>query len=109
MSDVEIMMIEESGCDTTFDLIAGGDPEPTEEVLADGVDASREHIRQLCEVQKALVAQCEVPSRKWIESRDYDPELLDKIQAAFGDRLAQALAIAAKHDRNSAIDAIAQE
>jgi polyribonucleotide nucleotidyltransferase len=107
--DIDVMMIESGGFERTFELIAAGDPEPTEEVLADGLDAAKEYIRQLCEVQKALVAQVEIPERKWIETRDYDPGLLDQIQASFGDRLREALAIAAKHNRNSALDAIALE
>ena len=107
--DIDVMMIEAGGFEKTFELIAGGDPPPTEEVLADGLDAARDYIRQLCDLQKQLVAQCEVPSRTWIESRDYDPALLDQIHAAYGERVNQALAIAAKHDRNSELDAIAAE
>jgi len=107
--DIDVMMIEAGGFEKTFELIAGGDPQPTEEVLADGLDAARDYIRQLCDLQKQLVAQCEVPQRQWIESRDYDPAVLDQIQSTYGERIKQALAIAAKHDRNSELDAIAGE
>ena len=45
--NVDVMMIEAGGFERTFELIAGGDPQPTEDVLAEGLDAAAEYIRQL--------------------------------------------------------------
>jgi polyribonucleotide nucleotidyltransferase len=107
--EVDVLMIEAGGFENMFDLIAAGAPEPTEEVMADGLDAAKQHIRQLCDVQRELAAQCEIPERRWIETLDYEPEILERVRETAGDRLVQALTIAAKHERNTELELIAQE
>src|SRR5207245_8423292 len=97
------------GFENTLELISGGDPAPTEDVLADGLDAAKEHIRNLCDLQRELVAQCEIPRRQWIETRDYEQDLLDRIADGYGDRVKQALTIVGKQDRNDALDEIGAE
>ncbi len=105
--EIDILMIEAGGFEHTFQLIADGAPEPNEETLADGVDAAKPIIKQLCEIQKELASQCNIPERTWIETVDYGPDVLERVQALAGDRLRDALEIAAKSDRNAAIDEIA--
>jgi polyribonucleotide nucleotidyltransferase len=107
--EIDVLMVEAGGFENTLELISGGDPEPTEEVLADGLDAAKEHIRALGEAQKALVAQCDVPDRQWIETRDYAPEVLQSIEDTFGGRLSEALAIAGKAERNRKLDELSAE
>ena len=107
--DIDVLMIEAGGFESTIEKIRGGDPAPTEEVLADGLEAAKEHIRALGEVQRQLVAQVEVPERKWIESRDYDPDVLRAIEETFGSRLSEALAIAGKAERNRKLDELSVE
>jgi polyribonucleotide nucleotidyltransferase len=107
--EIDVLMVEAGGFENTLELISGGDPEPTEEVLADGLDAAKEHIRALGEAQKALLAQCDVPDRQWIETRDYAPEVLQSIEDTFGGRLSEALAIAGKAERNRKLDELSAE
>ena len=107
--DVDVLMIEAGGFEHTFDLIAKGAPLPTEEVLADGLDAAKAHIRELCDTQRKLVDQCEIPERSWVEVSDYAPELLERIRNEYGSRLTEALSIAAKHARESMLDELALE
>jgi polyribonucleotide nucleotidyltransferase len=107
--DIDILMIECGGFETTIEKIRGGDTAPTEEVLADGLEAAQDHIRTLCEVQRELVAQCEVPQRQWVESRDYGQDVFDAIKQSFGDRLGEALAVAGKAERNRKLDELTLE
>jgi polyribonucleotide nucleotidyltransferase len=104
--DVDVLMIEAGGFPQTFQLIADGDPAPTEDVLADGLDAATPIIRQLCELQHELAKQCDIPERTWIETVDYGPDVLERVTELAGSRLKEALAIAAKAGRNAAIDEI---
>ncbi len=104
--DVDILMIEAGGFENTFDLVKDGATAPTEEVLADGLEAAQPVLRELGELQLKLVAQCDVPERSWIETRDYLPDVMERVKAVSGDRLGDALAIAAKTDRQAALDEI---
>ena len=52
--DVAIMMVEAEATDKTIDLIAGGATAPTEEVVADGLEAAKPFLRTLCEAQAEL-------------------------------------------------------
>jgi polyribonucleotide nucleotidyltransferase len=107
--DVDILMIEAGGFEHTWDLIADGATAPTEELLADGLEAAKPFIKQLGDMQRELVAQVDVPERTWLEAVDYTPDVLDKVRDAAGGRLENALAIAAKADRESALDEIAAD
>ena len=107
--DIDVLMVEAGGFENMFELISGGDPAPTEDVMADGLDAAKEHIRNLCDLQRKLVAQCEIPQRQWIETRDYEQDLFDRIADGYSDRVKQALSIVGKHERNTALDEITTE
>ena len=51
--DVAIMMVEAEATVNTISLIAGGAPSPTEEIVAEGLEAAKPFIRALCEAQPA--------------------------------------------------------
>ncbi len=107
--DVDILMVEAGGFEHTWSLVDNGAIAPTEDLLADGLEAAKPIIQQLGDLQRELVAQCDVPERTWIESVDYTPDVMDRVKQAAGDRLENALAIAAKAERQSAIDDIASD
>ena len=49
--DVAIMMVEAEATEKTIQLIAGGATAPTEEVVAQGLEAAKPFIKALCEAQ----------------------------------------------------------
>ena len=51
--DVAIMMVEAESTEATWDLVRGGAQAPTEEIVAEGLEASKAFIKQLCEAQSA--------------------------------------------------------
>ena len=55
--DVAIMMVEAEATEKTIALIAGGATAPTEEVVAQGLEAAKPFIKSLCEAQSALAGQ----------------------------------------------------
>ena len=107
--DVDVMMVECGGFEHTHTLIAEGAVKPTEEVLADGLDAALPYIKQLCELQNELVAQVEVPERTWIETRDYGDDVMARVKEITEARTLDALQIAGKAERNTTLDAIKAE
>ena len=55
-ADVAIMMVEAGGTDGSFEKYADGAPKVTEEVLAEGLEASKPWIRESINLQRELVA-----------------------------------------------------
>jgi len=60
--DVAIMMVEAEATTETIELIAGGSTAPTEEVVADGLEAAKPFIAALCKAQAELAAQAAKPT-----------------------------------------------
>ena len=63
--DVAIMMVEAEATDATIDLIAGGGVAPTEEVVAQGLDAAKPFIRTLCDAQSELASKAAKETREF--------------------------------------------
>jgi polyribonucleotide nucleotidyltransferase len=108
-NDVLVVMVEAGGFEHTYQMISEGAPAPTEEVLAEGLEAAKDIIRELCSLQEALAAQCDIPERTWIHSKDYEEDVLERVRDAAFDRVRDAFTIASKHDRNIALDEIEAE
>src|SRR4030095_16246308 len=52
--DVAVMMVEAEATDRTIELIAGGATAPTEEVVAQGLEAAKPLIKALCAAPSGL-------------------------------------------------------
>ena len=107
--DVLVGMVEAGGFAHTYKLIAEGAPAPTEDVVVQGLEAAKDVIRELCTLQESLAAQCDIPERTWINSRDYEEDVFERVREMASDRLRDALTIVGKHDRNAATDAVETE
>ena len=74
-NDVDIVMVEAGATETAFDKIESGSTTPTEDIVADGIDKSKEYISELIKAQAELVSQNEIPEVVWPLIEDYTPEL----------------------------------
>ncbi len=104
--DVAIMMVEAEATESTVELIAGGAVAPTEEIVAEGLEAAKPFIKVLCEAQAALAAQAAKPVRDFPVFPDYAPDAYDAVEALVSDDLAAALTIAGKQERETALDEV---
>ncbi|HSP38973.1 MAG TPA: polyribonucleotide nucleotidyltransferase [Frankiaceae bacterium] len=104
--DVAIMMVEAEATDHTIELIAAGGTTPTEEVVAQGLEAAKPVIATLCAAQKKLAANAAKPTREFPLSIDYQDDVFEAVSAAVGDELATALTIADKPERESETDRV---
>lgn len=105
--DVAIMMVEAEATEGSWNLIKfEGGVAPTEEVVAQGLDAAKPFIRQLVEAQAALAAQVNKETREFPLFPDYAPDAYDAVAAQTSDALSKALVVADKLDREGQIDAI---
>jgi polyribonucleotide nucleotidyltransferase len=104
--DVAIMMVEAEGTEQMTDLIAEGAQAPTEQVVAEGLEAAKPFIRVLCEAQAELAAAAAKPTAEFPTFPAYQPDAFDAVAAAVTDELAQALTIAGKQVREARIDEV---
>jgi polyribonucleotide nucleotidyltransferase len=110
--DVAIMMVEAESTKDTLRLVAEGETAPTEETIAEGLEAAKPFIRTLCEAQSRLAEQVaaeaggERTTPDYPVFLDYQDDVLEAVSAAVRDELAEALTIAAKQDREARLDAI---
>ena len=104
--DIAIMMVEAEATEKTIDLVAGGATAPTEEVVAQGLDASKPFIKALCEAQIELAAVAGKETAQFPVFLDYEQDVYDAVFAAVSDDLAKALAIAGKQEREAALDKV---
>jgi polyribonucleotide nucleotidyltransferase len=105
--DVAIMMVEAESTDSTWDLVKNqGKQAPTEEIVAQGLEASKTFIRALCEAQAELAAQAAKPVQEFPIFLDYEDDVYAAVSAAATEDLTHALAIAGKAEREDRIDDI---
>lgn len=99
--DVAIMMVEAEATVRTIELIKSGAPTPTEEIVAQGLEASKPFIRALCEAQMAVAKLAAKPTAEFPIFLDYQADVLDAVSAAVSADLAKALTIAGKQERET--------
>src|SRR5215469_3087763 len=72
--DVAIMMVEAEGTEQMTDLIAAGAQAPTEQVVAQGLEAAKPFIRVLCEAQAQLAAATAKETAEFPTFPAYQPD-----------------------------------
>ncbi|TCC29151.1 polyribonucleotide nucleotidyltransferase [Kribbella sindirgiensis] len=104
--DVAIMMVEAESTPGTFEKVAAGTQAPTEEIVAEGLEASKAFIKALVEAQADLAARAAKPTGEFPVFPDYADDAFAAVEASASEELAQALTIAGKHEREDATDAV---
>ena len=105
-NDVAIMMVEAEATVQTINLIKGGAAAPTEEVVAQGLEASKPFIKILCEAQMELAKVAAKPTGEFPVFLDYQDDAFAAVEAAAKDDLAKALTIAGKQEREEALSTV---
>ena len=104
--DVAIMMVEAEATLRTIELIAGGATAPTEEVVAQGLEASKPFIKALCEAQIELASKAAKPTGEFPIFLEYQADAYDAVERlAFAD-VSKALTIVSKAEREATLDDI---
>ncbi len=102
--DVAIMMVEAEATENTIELIAGGATKPTEEVVAEGLEAAKPFIAELCRAQKTLAEQAGKATVEFPVFLDYSDEVFAAVENEVSAELAGALTIADKQEREAKLD-----
>ncbi|CAN7323956.1 polyribonucleotide nucleotidyltransferase [Terrabacter sp. LjRoot27] len=105
--DVAIMMVEAESTESTWDLVKNeGKQAPTEEVVAEGLEASKKFIKQLCEAQSQLAAEAAKPVQDFPIFLDYEDDVYAAVESAVEADTTGALTIAGKQEREERLDEI---
>jgi polyribonucleotide nucleotidyltransferase len=105
--DVAIMMVEAESTEATWDLVKNqGKQAPTEEVVAQGLEASKTFIAELCRAQADLAANAAAPAQEFPRFLDYEDDAYAAVESAVSEDLTSALQIAGKAEREERIDEV---
>jgi len=98
--EVDIVMVEAGASDDAFEKIDNGSTAPSENIVADGIDLSKEYIAKLIEAQKELVSKRDVPVVDWPIVEDYSDELKAKITDEYYEKVDSITALTDRSERS---------
>jgi polyribonucleotide nucleotidyltransferase len=109
--DVAIMMVEAEATDNTIQLVRDGAQAPTEEVVAQGLEAAKPFLKQIAEAQQELAGKAAQvglagATREFPVYLDYGDDVLAAVTAAVSSELSAALTIADKQERETELDRV---
>ncbi|GAA4991511.1 polyribonucleotide nucleotidyltransferase [Actinopolymorpha pittospori] len=104
--DVAIMMVEAEATDQTWELVRDGAQAPTEEIVAEGLEAAKGFIKTLCDAQNELAGKAAKPTAEYPVFRDYEDDVLEALAGAVREELRSALTIANKAERETRLDEV---
>jgi polyribonucleotide nucleotidyltransferase len=104
--DVAIMMIEAEATDNAWNLIKGGAVKPNEEVIAQGIDASKPFIKQLVEAQQQVASAAAKETAEFPLFPPYEEATYNAVAEIAEEELKGIYQIAGKIERQDADDAL---
>ncbi|MDN6438252.1 polyribonucleotide nucleotidyltransferase [Corynebacterium nuruki] len=105
--NVAIMMVEAGATENAVARIAEGAPAPTEEVVAQGIEAARPFIAELCGAQQALTTAVvdESATRDFELFPAFGEDVYASVESEAGEALRDIMAVADKQERDAALSA----
>ena len=104
--DVAIMMVEAGGTEVTVDKVRAGRPAPTEDIIAQGLEAAKPAIKALCEAQVELANQLPKAVKAFPVFRDYEDDVYAAVAEAATERLQGVMSISGKHERETSTETL---
>jgi polyribonucleotide nucleotidyltransferase len=104
--DVAIMMVEAEATEGSMDLIAAGAIAPTEEIVAQGLEAAKPFIKELVRAQVELAKLAAKPTADFPVFLPYSDEVYAAVAKAAETELARVYQIADKQQRQEQDDAL---
>ncbi|MER5648387.1 polyribonucleotide nucleotidyltransferase [Streptosporangium sp. NPDC002524] len=104
--DVAIMMVEAESTRDTLKLVAEGAVAPTEETVAQGLEAAKPFIKVLCEAQSKVAKVAAKETAEYPLFLDYQDDVLEAVTGSVRSELAAALTIAGKQERETELDRV---
>ena len=106
---VDIVMVEAGSTDGAMDMIADGAPASDEAAVVAGLEAAKEYIGQMVDLQNELVALCGKEVGEWPSQTEYSDEVYAKVVELGTSKVADVIQIQGKAERNAAQSAAKDE
>ncbi|ANH26032.1 Polyribonucleotide nucleotidyltransferase [Corynebacterium pseudotuberculosis] len=102
VEDVAIMMVEAGATENVVEKIKDGAPAPTEEIVAQGLEAAKPFIEVLCRAQAGLAEHAAKDAQEFPLFPPYSDVIYDAVEKKVSKKLRQLLTIKSKQDRDDA-------
>ena len=107
--EVDIVMVEAAASDSAFEKIDNGSKAPSESIVADGIDMSKEFIGKLIDAQKELLSKRSIPVVDWPIVEDYSAELGNEIASEYAEEVDSITAITDRSERSEKQGALQEQ
>lgn len=104
--EVAIMMVEAEATEHSWDLIKAGATKPSEEIVAQGLEAAKPFIKELVAAQNVVANTAAKEIQPYPVFPPYSQETYDFVAARAYDKLVPIYQIADKQERQNADDAV---
>ena len=104
-SDVDVVV---AGSEESIVMVEGGAVEVPEEEILEGLEVAHTGIRELVDIQKEVVEGKRPPTMSWT-SQAADEKLTDKVTAMAQERVAEALNLSDKQERQQALASVEED
>lgn len=108
-NDVAIMMVEAEATEASWELIQAGAQKPDEAIVAQGLEAAKPFIAELCRAQQQLAAQAAKEIAEYPLFPPYSDEVYAFVAELAEAKLAEVYQIADKLERQDADDALKEQ
>ncbi|MCT1367876.1 polyribonucleotide nucleotidyltransferase [Kocuria massiliensis] len=107
--DVAIMMVEAEATDDSWELIQSGATAPTEDVVAEGLEAAKPFIKALCDAQSDLAQRAGKPAMEIERFGGYGDDVAEAVESKFGQKVKDVYSIGGKQEREIASENLQKE
>ena len=107
--DVAIMMVEAGAGVNVVKQIEAGYPAPTEETVAEGLEAAKPFIATLCQAQRALAEEMAKETKEFELFPAYSGKVFNAVEKKAAKKLSKLLTIKGKAERDDATNAYMEE
>ena len=105
---IDVLMIEGEAPDNTWELLATGAQAPTEETVAEGLEAAKAAIDEVIDFQQEFIDSVGVAEQPWEARPLFAQDMYQAVEAFAKDRLGEAI-VPDKAEREAKLDALKAE
>jgi polyribonucleotide nucleotidyltransferase len=104
-SDLDIVV---AGSESAITMVEGGAVEVPEDEILEGLQVAHDGIRELIDIQKEILEGHSVPDMDWTP-QEPDAALKEKVSGMADERVAEALTLTDKQERQQAMAAVKED
>ncbi|MEJ5927055.1 polyribonucleotide nucleotidyltransferase [Corynebacterium sp. H128] len=109
VDDVAIMMVEAGATESVIERVKAGAPAPTEEVVAEGLEAAKPFIDILCRAQAKLADAAAKETQEFPLFPPYTSEIYSAVEKLAAKKLEKLLTLKGKQERDEATNEFMEE